>query len=256
MTPPKEMIYFVKCLAGVRHGEDLLKSGNDDLAEEWFHKTLDLANSAPPEISRDLVPYTLCFLSLAYQKRGLVAKSRESRERSTKLLDSSPDHLESTFFQTSMAEALSKLKDYRRAIPFWEKALASAEHEQDAQSLAGMLHQLGVCYCRIGLKEHAMVPLRAALKILESCPEHPLLPGVLLTLGNALRKSAPYEAERYYSETARIYSSRFQYESATPAWTNLAILFSEQGRHAESLELHERVLRVRGDFSFKDRDGT
>jgi tetratricopeptide (TPR) repeat protein len=55
----------------------------------------------------------------------------------------------------------------------------------------------------------------------------------------------PYEAEKYYSQTAEVYSSRFQYESATPAWTNLSILFSEQGRHAESLELHEKVLRVR-----------
>jgi len=33
--------------------------------------------------------------------------------------------------------------------------------------------------------------------------------------------------------------------SATPAWTNLAILCSEQDRHEEALELHAKVLNIR-----------
>jgi tetratricopeptide (TPR) repeat protein len=246
MIPNKtEIVYFMKCLAGLKNGDQLLKDGNDDLAEEWFRKTLELAGSAPPEIARDLVPYTLCILSGTYRRIGKTARSREIWERAVSLLDSNNEHLESAFFNLSMANTLTGLGDFRRAIPFWEKALQLMEDDENAQALAEMLHKLGVCYCRIGLREHALVPLRSTLKILESCPEHPMRPGVLLTLGNALRKSAPAEAEACYREAAEYYASRLQHESATPAWSNLAILCSDQGRHSEALELQLRVLHVR-----------
>ena len=245
MTPPKEIIHFMKCLAGLRNGDELFKSGNHDLAEEWYRKTLELAGSAPPEVARDLVPYALCILSATHQQRGRITESRELRERAIILLDSNTDHLQSAFFHKSMAQALTRLKDYRRAIGFWEYALQLADDEEDPQGVAKMLHELGVCYCRLGLRDHATIPLRAALNILQSCPEHPMRPLILLTLGNALRKSEPSKAEACFRETAESYASRLKYESATPAWGNLAILLSELGRHGEALELQEKVLHIR-----------
>jgi Tfp pilus assembly protein PilF len=111
--------------------------------------------------------------------------------------------------------------------------------------MADMLQKMGECYNRMGLMDNAVVPLRAALRIYEAVPEDPRLPGILLTLGNSLRKSSPAEAETYYKRSAELRMARLQYESACPAWVNLGILCSEQGRHAESLEHYERVLRVR-----------
>lgn len=87
--------------------------------------------------------------------------------------------------------------------------------------------------------------LRAALKILREYPGEPLMPAVLISLGNALRKSAPEEAEEYYKEAAGIYESKAQLESASTPWVNLGVLCSEQGRHAESIAYYERVLRLR-----------
>jgi tetratricopeptide (TPR) repeat protein len=71
------------------------------------------------------------------------------------------------------------------------------------------------------------------------------LSNALLGLGCALRESAPAEAEACYRESADWHVARAQLLSASMAWSNLGVLCSEQGRYAESLELYERVLRVR-----------
>jgi tetratricopeptide (TPR) repeat protein len=97
----------------------------------------------------------------------------------------------------------------------------------------------------MGLKDHSAVAARAALKILRDYPGDPRLPGVLITLGNALRKSSPAEAESLFREAAELYEAKAQLESATPAWNNLGILCSEQGRHAESLVFYEKALHIR-----------
>jgi tetratricopeptide (TPR) repeat protein len=112
-------------------------------------------------------------------------------------------------------------------------------------SRAGMLHDMGLCYHRIGLEEHAAVPLRAAIDMYSAQPDDPRLSAALLNYGNALRKSSPTEAERAYKQAAHLHLARMQYMSATPAWINLSVLYSEQGRHDEAIELSERVLRVR-----------
>jgi len=64
-------------------------------------------------------------------------------------------------------------------------------------------------------------------------------------LGNALRKSTPAEAESCYREAADWHVAKGQLLSATPAWGNIGILFSEQGRYAESLEFFDKVLKIR-----------
>jgi len=111
--------------------------------------------------------------------------------------------------------------------------------------LADMLWRAGYCYNRIGLREYAAAPLRAALKILRDYPDDPHLPTVLLDLGNAVRKDDPAEAERCYQEAAEIYVARKEPESATSAWVNLGVMCSEQGRFDDSLAHYERALKVR-----------
>ena len=134
--------------------------------------------------------------------------------------------------------------EYRRAIPFWEQSIHSDEGK-DPMDVAHMLSRVGECYSRTGLKDHATIPLRAALKTLRKYPEDPRLPAILVTLGNALRKSAPAEAESCYREAADWHVAKGQFLSATPAWGNIGILCSEQGRFVEALEHFEKVQRIR-----------
>jgi tetratricopeptide (TPR) repeat protein len=71
------------------------------------------------------------------------------------------------------------------------------------------------------------------------------MPDALLNLGNALRKKRPAEAEPAYKEAADWYESRLQLEAAAPAWVNLGILCSENGRQQEALEWYGKALQVR-----------
>ena len=79
------------------------------------------------------------------------------------------------------------------------------------------------------------------------------MPAVLIDLGNAVRKSSPAEAERLYQEAADWHVSRAQMESATPAWSNLGVLFSETGRVAEALEYYDKALHVREQSPYTPR---
>lgn len=136
-------------------------------------------------------------------------------------------------------------KQYRLAIPYCEQAIQLLTEQNEPLALADMLWRAGTCYNRVGLRDHAAVPLRAALKILRDYPDDPHLPSVLLDLGNAVRKSDPAEAEECYQQAAKIYVARKELESATSAWVNLGVMCSEQGRFDESLTHYESALKVR-----------
>jgi tetratricopeptide (TPR) repeat protein len=139
-------------------------------------------------------------------------------------------------------------KQYRLAIPYCEQAIQLLAGQNEPLALADMLWRAGTCYNRIGLRDHAAVPLRAAVKILRDFPEDPHLPAVLLDLGNAVRKGDPAEAERCYQEAAELHLAMKHPESATQAWVNLGVMCSEQGRLEESLAHYENALRVRKKF--------
>src|SRR5579862_6625495 len=61
----------------------------------------------------------------------------------------------------------------------------------------------------------------------------------------AIRKSEPAEAEALYREAAALWESKGQLQSATPAWSNLGILCSDQARFEEALDYYDRVRRLR-----------
>jgi tetratricopeptide (TPR) repeat protein len=234
-----------RCFAALALGVQGMEDGELDAAETSLSAALQLAQSAPKDLAGRLNALVLANFSLLRHRERRDAASQALRRRATDLLDTLDTQLASAKYQLQMAKVLYKLGDYRRAIPFWEQAIGLAGEEVDSTKMAGMLFTMGECYCRIGLLDHATVPLRSALKIYRAGPENSRLPIVLLTLGNSLRKSSPAEAEACYQEAAELDASRLQYLPATSAWVNLGVLCSEQGRFAESLEHYERVLRVR-----------
>jgi Tfp pilus assembly protein PilF len=151
-------------------------------------------------------------------------------------------------YALTTAGFLMTRKQYRLAIPYCEQAIQLLSEQNEPLALADMLWRAGNCYNRIGLRGHAAVPLRAALKILRDYPDDPHLPSVLLDLGNAVRKSDPGEAERCYQEAADLHLAMKHPESATQAWVNLGVMCSEQGRLEESLAHYENALKVREKF--------
>jgi tetratricopeptide (TPR) repeat protein len=233
-----------KCLAVIAHGVDALQDGNFALAEGAFRAALAGAKALPPEQGHDLIPLTLLNISRLRQKQNRGDEAQQLRGQAIAELEQNPPSLPSAFFYFSMANVLTEFGEYQRAIPFWEQAI-QLDDVKGPFDLAHMLARVGECYNRSGLKDHAAVPLRAAIKIFRKYPEDPRLSAALITLGNALRKSAIVEAEACYREVAEWHVARGQLLSATPAWGNIGILCSEQGRYDEALEYLEKVRKIR-----------
>lgn len=222
-----------------------LARSNLEAADLMFNLALQLAQRTPPEQADGLLPLALCSLGFLKERKGNSQEATQLRERAMPLVDAIPAGKHTVPFHNLMSNALINLHEYRRAIPFCEQAIQLVLERNEPLAIAELLLREGLCYGRSGLKEHAAVPLRAALKILRNYPGDPRLSSVLISLANALGKSAPEEAERLYKESAEIHLAKGQLESATTAWVNLGILCSKQGRHEESLAYYERALQVR-----------
>jgi tetratricopeptide (TPR) repeat protein len=242
-----EIDHYQACIIVLERGVKELSQSNLAAAGQLFNLGLQIAEKMPSEMAGGLHPLGLCFLSLLAQRGGDGIRARQLREQVMPLVDGISLEQQTVPFHNLMSNALIALQEYRRAIPFCEQAIQLVlEREQsEPTAVAELLAREGLCYIQCGLKDQAAVPLRAAVKILRDHPGDPRLAAVLVTLGNAVRKSSPAEAEQLYQEVADIHAAKAQMESATTAWVNLGILCSEQGRHAESLAHYQRALRVR-----------
>ena len=235
-------------LALIQQGMADLRKGNLEAADRLFGIALQLTPSLPQEEGRNLFPLTLCHQCLLRLRQGDADEAKRLRELAMPLVNSISSistPMETVIFHHLMADILVELQEYRSAIPFWEQTLQLGLEMNKPVVMADILSRAGRCYALCGLKEHAAILLRAALKIFRDYPGDPRLASLLISLGNALRKSSPIEAEHLYQEAADVHVAKMQLESATTAWVNLGILCSEQGRHAESLAYYEKALHVR-----------
>jgi len=234
-----------KCLAIIAAGTSALYNGNLAAAEGSFQVSLLLAKQAPSTEQRDIAALALCHLSVVRKRQSRADEAQQLRNQANARLEDNAVFMPVALFHELMASALMELTEYRRAIPFWEQSLLLNQAPASQTGIADTLRRVGECYSRVGLKDHAAIPLRSAVKLFRNNAGDPRLTAALLTLGNALRKSQPVEAEACYREAADLHVARGQFLSATPAWVNIAVLCSEQGRHAESLEHHNKVLQIR-----------
>jgi tetratricopeptide (TPR) repeat protein len=246
------------CLGVIFAGAKLLKQGDPAKAERAFAAALMMTHvPGPSELSRpQSAAGNLALRSLALYNVGRLHLRRGGRDprpfreqAAVFLADSAgreqlPPQL-LPLFQVLMADVLVELSEYHRAIPYCEASIQLMMDENNAPAMADSMWRAGRCYARTGLRDHAAIPLRAAVKIFRTLAGDPRLPAVLLDLGNALKKSSPAESERCYREVADLHVARVQLESATPAWVNLGVMCNEQGRHAEALAYYEKALHVR-----------
>jgi tetratricopeptide (TPR) repeat protein len=144
-----------KCLAVVARN-DALQDGNFTSAEAAFRAALVLAQSTPPDEARELAPLALLNLSLLRQRQGRIDESQRFREEATTRLEGGATSMLSALFQHLMVEVLTELSEYRRAIPFLEKAIELKRESNDSIAMADLLWRVGECYGRSGLKDHAV----------------------------------------------------------------------------------------------------
>ena len=236
---------YEACLAVTAYASELMNAGDLAQAEKVLGAALMQAREVDPADGRILFPLVVYHLSLLRQKEKRSEEAEQFRKVASAIVDQKVCDGARAPLPQLMANVLMNLEEYRRAIPFWDAALEQGYDRNTPTAVAEMLWRAGECYNRNGAKDHAAVLLRAAAKSFREHSGDPRLSAVLVTLGNALRKSAPAEAEKWYREAAALHEARGQLQSATTAWVNLGVLCSEQGRHEESLEFYQKVLRVR-----------
>jgi len=206
------------------HASEAMQAGDLERAEKALHVALMLAKEAGPEEGRRLLPLTLYHLSLLRKKQKHEDEARKFRELASQVVDKGVVDAAPAPFAQLMANVLMHLGEYRRAIPFWDAALEERWERNGPTAIAEMLWRAGECYSRTGAKDHAAVLLRAAARFFRNQPGDPRLAAVLVTLGNALRKSVAAESEACYREAVELHAVRAQLQSATTPWMNLAIL--------------------------------
>ena len=247
MTEPHEIPIEAKVLAFLFKGIEAKHRGNLPAANKLIEIALRLTDEMPADVGDEFRALGRCSLTLLRQKEDRHDDAAKEREAAMALVDrvSKADFPRKTSFYELLSAQLMDLQEYRRAIPFCERAVQQRLEANEPVALAKMLSREGHCYAYCGLKDQAAVLLRAALKILRNYPEEPSLTDVLIALGNALRKSSPSEAEELYKEVADLHMAKAHLESASVAWNNLGTLCSEQGRNSEALGYFERALEVR-----------
>jgi len=202
-----------------------------------------------PHIPEAFLPdfrLALAYCTLLVQfRQAPESVTTDMRSRAGALLNHSQACNSLDLFQRLMLEVLTELGEQRRAIPFGERGLAITVEKKETTGIADWLWKIGRCYSRLGLHDHAAITYRGSARIFRNEPGDPRLPVVLLALGNAIRKSNPSEAEGLYKEAATLWEKKGQLESATPAWMNLGIVCSDQGRFEDAINYYERVRRVR-----------
>jgi len=233
------------CLGLIQQGAAQMQAGDLAKAEQLFREAAQEVRSTLPGQSFDFALLVQCHVSVLRQRLGNMEEARKLRASAMKMLDENQERMEQVAFQDTMARVLIQLGEYRRAIPFCERAIQRELEGNDPTAVAGLLARAAQCYGLMGLMDHSAIPARAALKILREYPGDPRLPDVLVTMGNAVRKASPAEAESLYREALETHEAKAHYESATMAWNNLGALCAEQGRHAEALAYYEKALEVR-----------
>jgi tetratricopeptide (TPR) repeat protein len=239
-----------KCLGLIQQGAAQMQAGVLAKAESLFKTAAQEVRPLPPGPAFDYGLLVQCHVSVLRQRLGQMEEAKKLRETAMAMLDENQERMEQVAFQDLMARVLIQLREYRRAIPFCDRAIQREIEGSDPTAVAGLLARTAQCYGLMGLMDHSAIPARAALKILRDYPGDPRLPDVLVTLGNAMRKTDPVEAESLYREAAELHEAKAHQESATLVWNNLGSLCAEQGRHAEALAYYEHALEVRENTSF------
>jgi tetratricopeptide (TPR) repeat protein len=247
MTAAPEIPLKAKVFAFIFQSIEAQHRGNLPAANKLIDVAIRLADGMPVDEADAFRALARCSLAILRKKENRLKDAAKEQEEAMVLVDgvSKGDLPPEEPFPELMSALLMDLHEYRRAIPFCERAVQHKLESNNPIEVALKLSRSGHCYSYCGLKDQAAIPLRAALKILRNYPREPSLNEVLIGLGNALRKSSPSEAEKLYKEAADIQVAKAHLESATAAWVNLGVLYAEQGRNSEALDYYQKALEVR-----------
>jgi len=133
--------------------------GNFPAAGKLIEIALRLADAMPAEEADGFRALGYCSLTLLLEKENRPGDAAKEREQAVALVDriTKADVLRKHPFDELMSALLADLHEYRRAIPFCERAVQQRLGANEPIKVAGMLSREGHCYSYCGLRDQAAI---------------------------------------------------------------------------------------------------
>ena len=112
-----------RCLGLITQGAAATQSGDLTKAELLFRMAAQEVRPMPPGPAFDFALLVQCHVSVLRQRLGQVEEGKKLRESAMAMMDQNQSRMEQVSFQDVMARVLMQLREYRRAIPFCERAI-------------------------------------------------------------------------------------------------------------------------------------
>jgi serine/threonine protein kinase/uncharacterized protein HemY len=256
-------------LAYSRLGQTYSSLRNDDKAQEYSRKAVELGEKLPPP-ERYLIQANFAQVSNDYRKAiesyenlekvspndvdvhfhlGQLYESTgafdKSRTELAKVLASDPKHAEAL-----LASGRVEIKggNPQGSLDFLNRSLTLAIQLGNTDGKATVLNVMGAAYEQLNKPDDAMRNYQESLSIKRSLNQEP---GIALTLGNIARLQAslgkPDDANKSYQEAMKLQREIGDKKGLGITLINLGELYYERSRYAQALSAFKESLQIHRD---------
>jgi tetratricopeptide (TPR) repeat protein/predicted Ser/Thr protein kinase len=256
-------------LAYSKLGQTYSNLRNDDKAEQFSRKAVDLSEKLPPQeryliqanyaqVSNDNRKAIESYENLEkvspddvdvhfhlgglYESTGTYDKARAEFAR---VLASDPKHV-AALLAAGRVEIRSK--NPKGSLDYLNRGLSLAVELDNADGKATILNAIGAAYKQLNKPEEALRNYEESLAIKRSLGQKP---GIALTLGNIAQVQAslgkPEEANKSYQEAVKLQREIGDKKGLGVTLINLGDLYTERSRYEEALKSYKESLQIQRD---------
>ena len=262
-------------LAYSRLGQTYSSLRNDDKAEQFSRKAVDLSDKLPAT-ERYLIQANYAQVSNDYRKAiesyenlekvspddvdvhfhlgGLYESTGaydKAREELAKVLAIDPKHVDALL---AAGRVEIRSKNPKGSLDYLNRGLTLAVQLDNPDGKATILNAIGAAYEQLNKPEEA---LRNYEDSLASKRELGQKPGIALTLGNIARVQAslgkPQEAYKSYQEAVKLQREIGDKKGLGVTLINLGELYNERSRYDEALAAYKEALQIQRDVGDENK---
>jgi tetratricopeptide (TPR) repeat protein len=248
---------------------------NDEKAEQYSRKAVDLSDKLPPA-ERYLIQANYAQISNDYRKAiesyenlekvspddvdihfrlgGLYESTGaydKARAELAKVLASDPKHVEALLAAGRVEIRSSNPKG---SLDYLNRGLTLAIQFENADGKATILNAIGAAYEQLDKPDEAMRNYQESLSIKRSLNQKP---GIALTLGNIARVQAslgkPDEAYKSYQEAVKLQREIGDKKGLGITLINFGELYRDRSRYDDALKAYKESLQIQRDIGDENR---
>jgi eukaryotic-like serine/threonine-protein kinase len=264
-------------LAYSRLGQTYSDLRNDDKAEQYSRKAVDLSDKLPPP-ERYLIQANYAQITNDYRKAiesyenlekvspddldvhfhlgGLYESTGaydKARVELAKVLAIDPKHVDALL---AAGRVEIRSRNPKGSLDYLNRGLTLAVQLDNAEGKATILNAIGASYEQLDKPDEAMRNYQDSLSIKRSLDQKP---GVALTLGNIARVQAglgkPDDAYKSYQEAVKLQREIGDKKGLGVTLINLGGLYSDRERYDDALRSYKEALQIQRDVGDENSQG-